>query len=127
MIVIVVRAAIIIFLLSANHYKWFALDGIDTYQYAGTLLWVYLLIGISLISNFRGFLLVTTPLCTISAVCILYLMASWPISDCECLKPFEWNEEFMGVLRMTFPMLMGIQFQNRTLVNQFTSRENEQI
>lgn len=74
-------------------------------------------IGIVIVSNFRCFLLGTTPLALIGMGVNIYLMNMWPIGDlCECAKQFNTNSEIAGYFRVLIPIFMGIYFQNKTLV-----------
>jgi len=102
---------------------------VERSQYNGTILVLYLTIGIVCVSDFRCFLLGTTPLAVIGVAVNLYLMTEWPSthdSTCECAIKTNLSSEVAGIFRLLLPIFMGIYFQNKTLVSQFTAHENEQ-
>ena len=97
-------------------------------QYNNTIFFLYVTIGIVCVSNFKCFLLGTTPLFVIGMGVNIYLMIQWPSEapcDCSDLKLTALSE-IAHYSRLLLPVLMGIYFQNKTLVTQFTAHENEE-
>ena len=100
---------------------------------------IYVLMGFSLTSDFRFFLLVTTPLTVVCISVELALRTNMAVqadgcnqvdSDQECTvigADYEWREELLEIVRCILPILLGIYFQKKTFVRHFTSRENEQF
>ena len=71
-------------------------------------------------SDFRCFLLGTTPLAVIGIGVNISLMTKWPTNDdttCECAVEFSAESEIASILRLLLPIFMGIYFQNKTLVS----------
>ena len=97
-------------------------------QYNSTIFFLYVTIGLVCVSNFKYFLLGTTPLFVIGMGINIFLMIEWPSDnscDCEDLK-LSVTSEIAHYSRLLLPILMGIYFQNKTLVTQFTALENEE-
>ena len=55
----------------------------------------------------------------------VYLLAQWPMIDCECEQEYNWRVESIFLLRMFLPIIMGIYLQHKTQVDQFIKQENE--
>ena len=118
-IVILARSACVGFLHASYHYGIGLTIGgdIERSQYHGTILIVFLTIGIVCVSNFRCFLLGTTPLLVVGMGVNIYFMIEWPSdTPCDCAVKFSLQSEIAGIFRLLLPIFMGIYFQNKTLV-----------
>ena len=84
-VVILAREATIIFFHVCYHHQ-LGIDvgEVDRSQYNGTLFILYVIIGMVGVSNFKIFLLMTTPVSVACMTLNLYLMAVWPTVSCEC-------------------------------------------
>lgn len=57
-------------------------------QHHSTIFWLYITVGVSLISNFRVFLVMTTPVALACIGVSFYLTAKWVNITCECAPEF---------------------------------------
>lgn len=84
-IVIVFREVAILFFHACYHYDMgINLGDIERSQYNGTMFFLFVTVGIVGVSNFKIFLMLTTPISILSMCGNIYLMAEWPTEGCEC-------------------------------------------
>ena len=125
--------------ICARYYEWVD-PSLRHDDNSTSLLMIYVLMGFSLTSDFRFFLLVTTPLTVICISVELALRTNMAVqaNSCdqttdistECIAPgadYNWREELIEIGRCLLPIILGIYFQKKTFVRHFTSRENEQF
>ena len=98
-------------------HDWVDLAGYENDNFNNSLLFIYTLAGFTLVSNFRFFLLVTTPLAIVVMAINLSLQAHLPkiIAGCECAAKFDVLAEFFGLLRVLLPIWLGIYLQHKSL------------
>lgn len=109
--VILFREMAIVFFHACYHYDLgINLDDIERSQYNGTMFFLFVTVGIVGVSNFKLFLMLTTPISMLSMCGNIYLMAEWPTVGCECANQFKWKNEIAGFTRIILPILMGIYF-----------------
>lgn len=119
-VAIIVRSIVVATLHACYHFEYGVSQEINRSQFNGSVLFVYITMGISLVSNFRVFMLITTPVFLVTYSTNLYLLTAWPTRGENC-KVDSFDEEVIGSIRFAMPVFLGLYFSNKTLVMQFST------